>query len=254
MKYTTLLITGLLAGVLFPGTNPASLFAQDDREALALLEKVDNNLSSQSRIFESSMTIHGRRSDRTLTSKSWSKGEDSALTEYLSPASEAGTKMLKLGDNLWIYTPAADRTIQISGHMLRQSVMGSDLSYEDFMDDRKLTELYHAGTLIQDTLRDTRVLVVELTAKVNDVAYPRQKMWVDPEKYVPLRQEMYARSGQLLKRIEFFDAQRVQGRWFPTRMVYKDMLKTGGGTEFCIDSIIFDADIPAYLLSKAGLR
>ncbi|MFA6652706.1 MAG: outer membrane lipoprotein-sorting protein, partial [Bacteroidales bacterium] len=162
MKYTTLLVTGLLAGVLFPGTFQASLFAQDNPEALALLEKVDNNQSSQSRIFESSMTIHGRRSDRTLTSKSWSKGEDSALTEYLSPASEAGTKMLKLGDNLWIYTPAADRTIQISGHMLRQSVMGSDLSYEDFMDDRKLTELYHAGTLVQDTLRDTRVMVVEL--------------------------------------------------------------------------------------------
>lgn len=193
MKYTTLLITGLLAGVLFPGTIPATLYAQDNPEALALLEKVDNNLASGSRIFESSMTIHGRRSDRTLTSKSWSKGEDSALTEYLSPASEAGTKMLKLGDNLWIYTPAADRTIQISGHMLRQSVMGSDLSYEDFMDDRKLTELYHAGTLVQD-------------------------------------------------------------RWFPKRMVYKDMLKTGGGTEFRIDSIIFDADIPAYLLSKAGLR
>jgi len=32
------------------------------------------------------------------------------------------------------------------------------------------------------------------------------------------------------------------------------MLKTGGGTEFRIESIVFDADIPDYLLSKAGLR
>jgi len=254
MKYIAILLTSLLAGVLFPGILPVPLCAQDNPEALVLLEKVDNNLSSGSRIFESSMTIHGRRSDRTLTSKSWSRGEDSALTEYLAPASEAGTKMLKLGDNLWIYTLAADRTIQISGHMLRQSVMGSDLSYEDFMDDRKLTEIYRAGTPIEDTLRGTRVLVVELTAKVNDVAYPRQKMWVDAEKFVPLQQEMYARSGQLLKKIELYDVQRVQGRWFPTRMIYKDMLKTGGGTEFRIESIVFDADIPDYLLSKAGLR
>ncbi len=254
MKYKILLNISLLAGVLIPGILRAPLLAQDDRDALLLLEKVDNNLSSESRIFESSMTIHGRRSDRTLTSKSWSKGEDSALTEYLSPASEAGTKMLKLGDNLWIYTPAADRTIQISGHMLRQSVMGSDLSYEDFMDDRKLTEMYHAAALVKDTLRGTRVLVFDLTAKVNDVAYPRQKMWIDAEKHVPLRQEMYARGGQLLKRIELYDVQRIQNRWFPTRMVYKDMLKTGGGTEFRIESIVFDAEIPAYLLSKAGLR
>ncbi|HOG25928.1 MAG: hypothetical protein PHT64_06715 [Bacteroidales bacterium] len=50
------------------------------------------------------MTIHGRRTSRTITSKSWSRGEKDALTQYLSPASVAGTKMLKLEDQLWIYT------------------------------------------------------------------------------------------------------------------------------------------------------
>jgi len=48
--------------------------------------------------------------------------------------------MLKLGDELWTYTPETDRIIKISGQMLRQSVMGSDLSYEDMMEDRKLIE------------------------------------------------------------------------------------------------------------------
>ena len=50
-----------------------------------------------------------------------------SYTEFLSPPREAGTKMLKLQDELWTYTPATDRVIRISGHMLRQSVMGSDL-------------------------------------------------------------------------------------------------------------------------------
>jgi hypothetical protein len=36
--------------------------------------------------------------------------------------------MLKLGDQLWTFSPSTDRTIQIAGHMLRQSVMGSDMS------------------------------------------------------------------------------------------------------------------------------
>ncbi|MDD2824299.1 MAG: outer membrane lipoprotein-sorting protein [Bacteroidales bacterium] len=248
MKTTIL----LFALILFTGL--LTLQAQEQNEALTILEKVDRNLSAQNRIFESSMTIHGRRTSRTITSKSWSRGEKEALTEYLSPASEAGTKMLKLEDQLWIYTPSADRTIQISGHMLRQSVMGSDLSYEDMMDDRKLTEVYSAEVVARDTLGGERVVVLQLTARRGDVAYPVQKMWIDAEKFVPLRQEMYARSGQLLKRVDLFEVRRIQDRWFPTRMVYRDMLKTGGGTECTVSSIVFDTQIPEHIFSKASLR
>ena len=52
--------------------------------------------------------------------------------------------MLKLNDKLWTYSPQTDRVIQISGHMLRQSVMGSDMSYNDMMEDRSLEEMYEA--------------------------------------------------------------------------------------------------------------
>jgi len=34
-----------------------------------ILERIDQNLSSENRIFESTMTIHGRRNSRTITSK-----------------------------------------------------------------------------------------------------------------------------------------------------------------------------------------
>jgi hypothetical protein len=110
-----------------------------------IIDRVDRNMSSENRIFESSMTIHGRRASRTITSRSYSVGDTKSFTEYLSPAREQGTKMLKLEDQLWIYSPSTDRTIQIAGHMLRQSVMGSDLSYEDMMEDRKLTDVYDAS-------------------------------------------------------------------------------------------------------------
>ena len=45
-------------------------------------------------------------------------GEFKNFTEYLSPEREKGTKMLKLDDRLWIYSPTTDRIIQISGHLL----------------------------------------------------------------------------------------------------------------------------------------
>jgi len=107
-----------------------------------ILLKIDQNLSSENRIFISSMIIHGRRSSQTVKMKTWTAGEKKSFTEYLFPVREQGTKMLKLEDQLWIYSLIADRIIQIAGHMLRQSVMGSDLSYEDLMEDSRLTDRY----------------------------------------------------------------------------------------------------------------
>jgi len=144
-----------------------------------ILQKVEKNMSSDNRIFESSMTIHGTRSSRTITSRTYSAGTRQSFTEYLTPAREQGTKMLKLENQLWIYSPSTDRTIQISGHMLRQSVMGSDLSYEDMMDDRKLTDIYSAVISGRETVGDRETYVLELTAKVTDVSYYSRKMWVD---------------------------------------------------------------------------
>lgn len=219
-----------------------------------ILKKVEQNLSSDNRIFESEMIIHGKRSSRTITSRTYSVGNKKSFTEYLSPAREAGTKMLKLENQLWIYSPSTDRTIQISGHLLRQSVMGSDLSYEDMMDDRKLTDVYNAKVVSEEVLDGRNTYVLELKARVDDVAYPTQKLWIDTERYIPLKEEFFAKGGQLLKRTTLSNVQKVQGRWFPMTMVYKDMLKQGDGTEFRMKSVKFNQAIPDYIFSKAALK
>ena len=241
--------TGIYAVVML--SISLSLAAQDAKE---ILETVDKNMSSKNRIFESAMVIHGRRSSRTVTSRTYAEGDKQSFTEYLSPAREQGTKMLKQEDKLWIYSPSTDRIIQISGHMLRQSVMGSDLSYEDMMDDRKLTDIYDATLAGHEEIEDRDTYVLDLVANVDNVAYHSQKIWVDSERFVPLKQEMFAKSGQLLKRTELSDVQKVQGRWFPMTMVYKDMLKDGKGTEFRMTSAKFDQDIPEYIFTKAALK
>jgi outer membrane lipoprotein-sorting protein len=230
------------------------LMSFQKEDAKVILEKVDKNMSSKNRIFESEMIIHGRRSSRTITSVSYSAGDTRSFTEYLSPAREQGTKMLKLENQLWIYSPSTDRIIQIAGHMLRQSIMGSDLSYEDMMDDRKLTDIYSAVITGNEIIDERNTMVLELTAKVDDVAYYKQKVWIDAERYVPLKQEMFARSGQLLKRTTLSEVKRVEGRWFPMRIVYKDVLKDGSGTEFKMTSIKFDQKIPEYIFTKAALK
>ncbi len=223
-------------------------------DAGEILDKVDANLISDTRIFYSQMIVHGTRTTRTITSKSYSRGNTDAYTEYFSPPREKGNKMLKLGNQLWIFSKTADRVIKISGHMLRQSIVGSDLSYEDMMEVRKLNEIYSATVVAQETIRTRKTWVLDLKATVEDVAYEQCKVWIDQERLVPLREELYAKSGQLLKKTVFSQVEKIQGRWFPLQVNFKDMLKKGKGTDFIITKIEFNPDIPNHIFSKASLR
>jgi outer membrane lipoprotein-sorting protein len=219
-----------------------------------ILQKVDANITSENKILVSEMIVHGRRGTRTMEAKSWIEGTEKSFTEYLAPARERGTKMLKLEDQLWMYSPSTDRTIMISGHMLRQSVMGSDLSYEDMMEDPKLTKLYAAEVVAEETYLERSCWVLELVAKSEDVAYFSRKIWVDKERFVILKENRYAKGGKLLKTTEVKEVEWMADRWVPTHVIFKDVLKSGEGTEFILKSIEFGVDIPDYIFTKASLR
>ena len=227
----------------------------DDMSVQDIIRAMDENLNAKSRVLTSKMVVHGRRTNRTIESKNWVIGIDLAFTEYLSPPREKGTKMLKLGDKLWTYSPQTDRVIQISGHMLRQSVMGSDMSYNDMMEDRPLIELYEATLEGSEEIDGRSHWIMLLEAKVKGLSYPKRRAWIDKEYLLPTKEELYAKSGKLLKTSTMDGIKKVQGRWFPSRFIYKDELKRNSkGTEWIIDEIVFDIDIPESRFSKALLR
>ena len=232
------------------------LLPQTDRmSADDIMKAMDENLNAESRIVTSKMVVRGRRSSRTIESKSWVVGTDLAFTEYLSPPREAGTKMLKLGEKLYTYSPQTDRVIQISGHMLRQSVMGSDMSYNDMMEDKPLTDLYEATIERSEMIDGRKHWVLSLNARVTGLSYPKRRAWVDAEYLLPMKEELYAKGGKLLKSTAMDGIKKIQGRWFPTRFIFRDELKRNSkGTEWIIDDIQFDVEIPNSRFSKALLR
>jgi outer membrane lipoprotein-sorting protein len=237
--------------ILLMGIIPVNTQKPDGKE---ILRRIDQNMSSENRIFTSKMIIHGQRNDRSVESRTWTTGENKSFTLYLFPVRDEGTKMLKLDKQLWIYSPSTDRIIQIAGHMLRQSVMGSDMSYEDLMEDNRLTNHYNAEVTGTEEVGNRMCWIVTLTAFDPTMAYQIRKLWVDQERNIPLREELFAKSGSLLKRTEMSNVENIHGRWFPKRIVFKDVLKEGEGTEFIIEEIQFNANIPDYIFSKASLK
>lgn len=244
MRYSFILILLVL---------PVLLFSQIP-SADEILIKVDKNRIADGKIVVAKMIIHGRRGERTVESNSWQRNLYDSYTEYLAPPREKGTKMLKLGDQLWTYSPSTDRTILISGHMLRQSVMGSDLSYEDMMEDPFLQNIYNAEIVGMDTISNRPVWILDLKAKKEDASYDKCKLWVDIERFIPLKENLYAKSGALLKTIEINEVMKVDDRWLVKTALYKDVLKEGEGTKMIIESIKFDDNIPEHIFSKASLR
>jgi hypothetical protein len=231
---------------------PGSVASWPDGDAV--LAEVDANAGSRNKRIEASMIIHGRRGTRTVRSRSWIEGTRRSFTEFLAPARERGTKMLKLDDQLWTYTPSTDRIIKISGHLLRQPVMGSDLSFEDLMEDPELSVLYRAETTGVDTLLGQSCWILDLVSRGRDIAYHTRRLWVDRERSLVLREERFAKSGTLLKTTEVLQVRQAQGRWIAHHVVFRDMLKESAGTEFLLENIDFDVKIEPHVFSKASLR
>lgn len=219
-----------------------------------IIKKMDERQNNKNQVIVSSMIIKGRRTTRTIKSKSWIQGDEKSFTEYLAPAREKGVKMLKLGNKLWIYYPRADRIVNISGHMLRRSVMGSDMSYEDMMERRSTEETYNAVIEGEEKIGDRLTWRINMTAKVKDVAYQKVKIWIDKERYIALKQEFYAASGKLLKRLNTLAVMKTEKGWYPSHMKFKDVLREGGGTEFKVHKILFDQKISKRRFKKSQLR
>ena len=251
MKRRMQILSLFLAGVLSAG---GYLSAVPQEIAEAMLKKIDENRVSGNKIILSEMIIHGRRGSRTMRIKSWIQGTEKSFSEYLDPPRERGTKMLKLGDQLWTYYPASDRIILIAGHMLRQSVMGSDLSYEDMLEDPNLSGNHDARIGGEETVLDRPCRILDLTAKKAAAAYPRRRLWVDRERYTVLKEELFARSGKVLKTTTVESVRRFGSRWLPDRIRFKDAMSEGQGTEFVVHEIEFDAAILDAVFSKASLR
>ncbi len=110
--------------------------------------------------------------------------------------------------------------------MLREGMMGSDMSYEDLMASRELRKAYDARVTGEETVDGQACWKVELKAHDDTVSYPKRITWVAKDTLIPVKQELYALSGMKLKTWTMSDVKTFEGgRRFPTRMTVRDDVK-----------------------------
>ncbi len=94
---------------------------------------------------------------------------------------------------------------------------------------------------------------VSLEARVRDVAYPLQTLWIDTALYLAWRMELYSLNGRLLKTIIVESVGEVDGVWIPMRSVISDALRSGSSTTMEIESAEIGIELDDDLFSLEEL-
>ncbi len=218
----------------------------------ALLEEIDRVQRYASISYEGTMEII--QGNRVLVKQFTAKARGSGLVflEFTNPE-DKGVRMLRVDQAIWMYFPTEGETVRIAGSMMRQGLMGSNLSYEEVAEGESLRGTYAPAILGEDTVDGRPCILLSLTSTRKDISYPTRKLWVDVERRVPLRIELYARSGSLMKTIHVRAIESISGRLLPTRVEIVDALKKNSRTIFSMRSVKLDITLPDSLFTMETL-
>ena len=239
----------LMLALAFAMGNAGTAGAQTAEDILA---RVDANMSYGSIRYSGRMEITVGGETRYKTMDVLAEGTDKAFVEFTNPE-DRGTRYLKLDKNLWLYFPKEQDTVKISGHLLKEGMMGSDVSYEDALESSDFKARYAAALKGEDTVNGRRCYLMELSARVPTASYDRQMLWIDAERYVRLKAEMYAKSGKLLKVGNTLEVVRLGERWFPARTELVSKLRNNTRTVFSMEKITMEAALDEKQFSLSAL-
>ena len=236
----------LSAALLMAATTLSAQSAED------IVRRMDASQTFDTLYVEGSMTTVDRFGEKSSSYNSWSRGSSDFLIEFTN-VEERGQKVLRVGDELFLFYPDAEDIIPMHGAALKQSLFG-DVSYEDITEDKDTLSQYDVKLLGTETLDGTECWVIEMIAVSRDVPYPKQIIKVGQEDEVLRAAEYYARSGRLLKTVTVNEIERFDdGRYVITKMVMEDQLRRGSSTEMVVKDVKIDPPLDEALFSFDAL-
>lgn len=233
----------------------SSLGFSQDINVIEIIKKVDENEKYNSTKSEASQIITtSGGSKRTLSMKVYTKDRnDKQLTVYTGPARVKGDKILMLedGDEIWFYTPKTDRVRHLASHAKRQSVQGSDFSYED-MASGNLEDDYTHKLIGEEEFNDSECYKIESVPTESGPSYSKVIIWVEKERYLTYRID-YHENDILLKRLICSDYEKLEDKWYPKKLFMKN-LQDGGETIIKTNKIEINIDLSDKLFTTNYLK
>lgn len=271
MKRSTTLIsvTLILASILSAGSRGGDAFGKEsagsekptkrsfiengDPNLSAIIKHIDDMYRSQSSISRLKLIVTKPRNTRTLTMKTWTKGEEKVLMIIESPPREKGTATLKIEKNLWNYLPRIRRTIRIPPSMMLTSWMGSDFTNDDLVHEASFQKDYESSLVGPSA--DPNGWLIELAAKPDIVGlWKKLEVIVSEDGRIPLVARYYDRKGRLARTLYYSDVKNFDGHIIPSKLALIPEDKKGHKTELVYEDIDFDVPVPDRTFSLSNLE
>ena len=245
------ILVGLL--VLFSGAAAAPAETADP-EASTLVRQAIDHWRDSSSFTVVEMTVHRPEWERSSLMRSWTRGQKDALVRFVEPAKDAGSATLKVGDDMWIFTPRVNRVIKLPFSMMAQSWMGSDFSYNDLAKSDRLVTQYDSRIIEREERDGHTVFRVESIPKPEaPVIWGKQTVLLRDD-HLLLEETFFDQNDQPVKRMTALDTGPLGGKLFVTRYRMEQLDETDHWTELAYREARFGGDLPDALFTLSNLR
>lgn len=239
---------GLLFFVAMSGSTP-SASPRPAEEILA--DAIDANYPHVYEMTIEMRTVKPGRADRVYKMHIFKKGTDKSLMEILAPSSDKGQKILRVGNNLWMFLPDVNKSIRVGA---KDRLLGGDFTTNDVM-RVDIVKDYVVRIGGEEAVAGRKAYRLELKARDPSVAYDRVLYWVTTSTpTLALKCEFYTLSGKLMKTMAFRDVHFLEGRDRPTTFEMVDTLKAGSRTMMYVRDLKKREDLADSIFTQMSLH
>ncbi|MCZ4338540.1 outer membrane lipoprotein-sorting protein [Shewanella colwelliana] len=235
----------------------AQLVIADERvlEAQDIVRQSDKQMRGESSYSVATMNIIRPDWTRSMTMKSWTKGQDLSLVLVTAPAKDKGSASLKRFKEMWNWIPSIERVIKIAPSMLSQSWMGSDFTNDDLINQSSIVVDYDHQIVGQETVDGDNSYIIDALAKPDaPVVWNKVRLWISTTSFLQRRVEFYDEFDELVNTLETSEIKSLGGRMLATKMAMIPADKPGQRTEFITHEAQFNFAIDDSFFSQQQMK
>jgi hypothetical protein len=222
------------------------------KEIIKLADDKNRGLSSKG---EMTMTIVRPDWSRSVTMKSWSKGNDFAMVLITAPPKEKGQVFLKRRNEMWNWVPSIDKMVKIPPSMMLQSWMGSDFTNDDLVQQSSIVKDYTHKLLGKENIRGLECYKIELVPLPDaTVVWGKIITWITSNGFDMWKSEYYDEDMELVNIENAFDIKKMGDRSIPVRMEIVPVTKKGQKTILEIKTMLFDIPVEESFFSQQNMK
>lgn len=223
-------------------------------DARQLVRAAMNHWRGVTSYSEMTMTIHRPEWQRSMSMRSWSRGDKLSLVRVTEPRKDAGNGTLLKDNEMWTFSPKINRIIKIPSSMMSQGWMGSDFSNRDISKSTDIIDQYDHVLTAQEVLDGHTVYTIEAIPHEDAaIVWGKETLKVRDD-YVLLEEQFWDQDGELVKVMKATDIAEMGGRQVARVLRMGKVETPGEWTEMTVSEVEFDIELPEGIFTLSNLR